>query len=153
MTVYLASYKAPGTFVDKFIRFWTGREHSHTELVIDGVGYSSSGRDKGVRRKEMAFPPEKWDLDPLPWADVEYALAYFQLTRKYRYGYFRLVLTQMFNLGSNENLLGRLWRVLRLKPTPFCSDWVAAALKIPSPGIYNPGSLRDLCRRITELHR
>lgn len=150
MTVYLASYKAPGTIIDRFIRLWTGSIYSHSELVIDGMCYTSSGRDKGVRRKAMALPPEKWDLQPLPWADRHQIERYFQATRKHRYGYLRLLLTQMFNLGSNEAFLARVGRVLRMRPAPFCSDWIAAALGLPAAGIYNPGALHDLCRWITD---
>ena len=149
--VWLASYKAEGTWIDKFIRAWTGEAYSHSELLIDGVCYSSSGRDKGVRRKEMDLPLDKWDIIPLPWANAENALAYFQTTRKHRYGYFRILLTQFFNLGSNDTFLGRVSRVLGMKPSPFCSDWIAAALGLPDPGIYNPGSLDALCKWVNRL--
>lgn len=69
MTVQIALYKGPPTtsdiphFVSHYaIKVRTISPYSHGELVIDGVGYSASARDKGVRRKEINFNSGKWDM-------------------------------------------------------------------------------------------
>lgn len=54
----LALYKAPGAWYDKLVRV----AYSHCELVIDGVCYSSSPRDNGVRSKAIDLHSGSWDL-------------------------------------------------------------------------------------------
>ena len=39
--------------------------HSHAELCIDGVCYSSSVRDGGVRSKLIDLNSGKWDIKPI----------------------------------------------------------------------------------------
>jgi hypothetical protein len=53
MTVKLALYKGRGGIANAVIRWWTGSIYSHCELVVDGLCYSSSVMDKGVRRKQI----------------------------------------------------------------------------------------------------
>ena len=61
MTVQLAMYKAPGNWLNAAIRWWTGSQYSHCELVVRGTCYSSTIRDGGVRAKVMALPSDRWD--------------------------------------------------------------------------------------------
>jgi len=72
----LALYKGEGDFYDKLIRFVTNSPYSHCELVIDGLCYSSSARDGGVRMKQIYLNPDKWDLYPVT-ADKLWALDWF----------------------------------------------------------------------------
>ena len=60
----LAFYKAKhGTLVDKIIAKVTDSEYSHVEIVFsNGISYSASPRDKGVRFKEIDMETGKWDL-------------------------------------------------------------------------------------------
>jgi hypothetical protein len=46
-------------------------KYSHAELVIDGVCYSSSVRDGGVRSKIIDLSSGKWDLIELQLSDSE----------------------------------------------------------------------------------
>lgn len=78
--VYWASYKGTHAglagVVNRGIRRATSSPYSHTELCIgnpfEGVVpcLSSSGVDKGVRRKDMQLSIDKWDIVDLPWVDV-----------------------------------------------------------------------------------
>ena len=64
--IYIAFYKGDVKLLDKIIK-WTARGfYSHVELILNGVSYSSSGRDGGVRKKDvnnMHFDDrDKWDI-------------------------------------------------------------------------------------------
>ena len=46
-------------------------KHSHAEICIDGICYSSSVGDGGVRSKEIDLNPDKWDLLELQMTEKE----------------------------------------------------------------------------------
>ena len=85
MSVILAMYRGPDRsnitlqklVVHVGICIWTWSRHSHGELFIDGVCYSSSAMDKGVRSKTIDIHSGRWDLYPLLGADKERALGWF----------------------------------------------------------------------------
>ena len=54
-------------------------KHSHAEMCIDGICYSSSVRDKGVRSKVINLNSGKWDLKEVQLTEDEkqYALNKF----------------------------------------------------------------------------
>lgn len=63
----LALYKGPPSSlihnISHYItRLWTWSKYSHAELVIDGVCYSSSARDGGVRGKKINLSSGHWDV-------------------------------------------------------------------------------------------
>lgn len=63
-------YKKRGDWVDRVIRFRTVSPYSHVELLApNGLCYSSSPRDGGVRAKVFELLPEDWELIPLPFFD------------------------------------------------------------------------------------
>ena len=72
----LAFYKAPGTLFDKLIRLATRSAYSHCEIVIDGMCYSSSARDGGVRRAAINVDSGHWDVIDIP-GDPAPVLAWF----------------------------------------------------------------------------
>ena len=74
------------------IRWWTGSQYSHCELVINGTCYSSSIRDGGVRGKVMALPADTWDVIDLPWADEYAAQQWFDQHACDKYGWRDLLL-------------------------------------------------------------
>lgn len=134
--VKLALYKGKGTLANAGIRLWTGSQYSHCELVVDGWCYSSSVMDKGVRRKLIDLNSGNWDLIELPWADAEYVRDYFDRTDHQTYGWGALITSQFLNLGISAD------------DSQFCSEWCAAALKIPNQSAYNPQTLGELCEFI-----
>lgn len=80
----LAFYKGPANGIWHKVThgatcYWTQGRYSHVELIIDGVCYSSSGRDGGVRKKVIPSinTSGRWDVyDVL--IDKEFALQFFQ---------------------------------------------------------------------------
>ena len=138
MTVQLALYKGRGLIGNYFIRAWTRSKYSHCELVIDGMSYSSSMMDGGVRKKEIEMKPDNWDLIEIPWASAQEVLDYFEQTDPHKYSYIGLITSQLFNL----NIPGH--------KTKFCSEWCAAAVKIPDASKYNPATLGELVEFINE---
>ena len=67
MSLSLALYKGPPSDLLHIIghnatRLWTWSKYSHAELVIDGVCWSSSARDGGVRSKVIDLDSGKWDV-------------------------------------------------------------------------------------------
>ena len=132
--VQLALYKGKGLIGNALIRWWTRSPYSHCELVVDGVAYSSSLMDKGVRSKVIDFKPEHWDMVELPESVRQQALDYFAATRGQRYSWLDLIRSQIFNRNANED------------GAAFCSEWCASALGLPNPATYSPRTLGDLVR-------
>ena len=132
--VQLALYKGKGLIGNALIRWWTRSPYSHCELVVDGVAYSSSLMDKGVRAKRIDFKSEHWDMVELPEPVRQQALDYFTATRGQRYSWLDLIRSQIFNRNANED------------GAAFCSEWCASALGLPNPATYSPRTLGDLVR-------
>lgn len=67
-------YKAEyGNWVSKLIAWWTSGIHSHCEIMFsDGIAFSSSERDGGVRFKEgITNDTGHWDIVDIPGVMVE----------------------------------------------------------------------------------
>lgn len=128
----LALYKAPGTFYDKLVRVATCSKYSHCELVAGDVWYSSSLMDGGVRGKQIAMNPDHWDLIELPEHMTQRILAHYVETAGQRYSWLDLIRTQLFNANVDE------------RGASFCSEWCAAALRLPNPASYSPRTLAEL---------
>ena len=122
----------------RVVRWWTKSDYSHVELVLStGRAWSSSFEDGGVRSKLIDFDLARWDLVDLPPALEQAAVAWFEAHR-----------------GAGYDLVGNLQFVL--SPIPhsrgrwFCSEAVAAALGIPDPWRYSPGTLASALTLITQ---
>lgn len=147
MTVYVAFYKGRLKrnaslrericyLTDWFTRVFTRSPYSHCELAIAdearaGVYFcvSASLRDGGVRGKYMQLPAGRWDLlpCPLPESAVHDELRQHQGQRYDYAGIFRFLLP--FLPHSR-----RRW---------FCSEFVAAALRLPNPHHHTPKSIHQ----------
>ena len=130
--VQLAMYKGKGKVGNALIRWWTSSPYSHCELVVNGVCYSSSLMDGGVRAKAIALNPDHWDLFELPDSLATQILDYFEKTKGQKYSWLDLIRSQVFNANLDE------------EDAAFCSDWCAAALGIPNPTLYSPRTLNEL---------
>lgn len=134
MTTFRAAfYKGtrPGLagIYNRLVRWWTKAPYSHVELIMpSGVAWSSSFEDGGVRAKQIEFDAERWDFVDLPPTLAADADAWFRAHQGQRY-----------------DLLGNLQFVIapirHSKRRWFCSEAVAAALGIPDPWRYPPGTL------------
>jgi hypothetical protein len=124
----------PGVY-NRLVRWWTRSPYSHVELIFfdDGSGdvcqaASSSYMDGGVRFKWFAFDPALWDFVDLPDSLAVPAIQWFDAHE-----------------GQGYDLLGNLHFVFGPvggdKAKWFCSEAVAAALGIPDPSRFDPGTL------------
>lgn len=133
MIVLLALRKNDTRIGARLIHWWTSSIYSHCELVVDGVCYSSSIMDKGVRGKVIDIDPDKWDVIDLPWADAADVLEYFKATDSNSYGWFSMIFSQLFNRNQADS------------DSQFCSEWCASAIGLPNPSTYSPKTLVDTC--------
>lgn len=120
---------------NRLVRWWTKSPYSHVELVFyDGerltgwLAASASNMDGGVRTKVIDFDPARWDFIELPEVLEDRAWQWF-----------------CEHDGAPYDLVGNLQFVLAPIPHSqrrwFCSEAVAAALGIPDPWRYSPGTL------------
>ena len=123
---------------NRLVRWWTQSEFSHVELVLStGRAWSASFADGGVRNKLIDFDTNNWVLIDLPPELEQSAEAWFKAHR-----------------GAKYDLLGNLQFVLAPIPHTegrwFCSEAVAAALGIPDPWRYAPGTMASALTLLTQ---
>jgi hypothetical protein len=120
----IALYRGPAShwwdrFRDACVCVWTFSRYSHAELVIDGVCYSSSPRDGGVRGKQIDLKSGRWDVYPVT-IDVARAQRWY-----------------LEHYGQPYDWTGAARFALPfLKHRPqkwFCFESVAAAIGLPRP--------------------
>lgn len=127
-----AFYKGQGNLFNRLIRWWDGGPYSHCELVFsDGMSASASYRDgQKVRMKRIEFDAGSWDFVVLPDELEAQARMFFEKTKDMKYdllGQARFV----YAPGRGD------------KTGYWCSEWIAAALSMPSPWRYGPNGLSD----------
>lgn len=110
--------------------------YSHAELVFsDGLSASASYIDGGVRLKRIDYDPAHWDFIDLPPVLEPYARDWFER-----------------NAGAPYDLMGNLRFVLPIVPASssgwFCSEAMAAALKLREPWRFGPNGLAALLPRL-----
>ena len=125
----VALYKGPPADLAHKLAHWavcvfTRSIYSHCELVIDGVCWSASARDGGVRRKLIDLQSGRWDVFPIH-GDRASAWAWFTAHEGQRYDWAGVM---RFSLPFLTNSRTR-W---------FCSEAVAAALGFDEPESYVP---------------
>lgn len=128
----IALYKGRGRIGNAITRWWTGCIYSHCELVIDGLCYSASFMDGGVRKKDIDLATGRWDIVEVPWADKTYALEFFARTIGAKYDWLGLFGAQMFNRRIHSE---QRW---------FCSEWIGGAMRLPHPETRSPSTLVEL---------
>ena len=135
----LALYCGEGDWLDRAVRWATGSRFSHVELIeardtydlpFTAPAWSSSWRDNGVRCTPIRFAPGHWEFRHAP--AVASAIPFIE----YRIGAPYDLLGAVLTHG-----LGVPWQAQRAW---FCSELVAAALGLPDPPRWTPGSLAAL---------
>jgi hypothetical protein len=136
MNAQLAMYKGPATgWRNKLghwaVCFFTASRYGHIELVIDGVCYSASFRDGGVRAKVIADLETSghWDLFRIS-ADRDLALARFGADGPKPYDW--LGMLRVFPL---------LRWLPRIDGKRFCSEEVAWMLGHADPETLSPAAV------------
>ncbi len=144
--LYVAFYRGSGRFADWLVRAVTRSAFSHVELIraerrprlgdtVTCLG--SSGRDGGVRLKEIRLHPERWRIYDVCWApEGTWERAMAEVGRPYEL--WALVTTQFLNLRRSRR---GAW---------FCSELVAHALRLDMPHAYSPGDLLRAIRDHTD---
>ncbi len=142
----LAMYKGPPTDFWRTVGhettcLWTRSEYSHAELVfseplVNGKHFcaSASARDGGVRFKSIDLSTGRWDVYDMPgfdWDDENHARQWF-----------------LDHEGMPYDYLGLAWFVLPIdgfnNPARyFCSEAIAAALRMRQPHKVHPQRLLD----------
>lgn len=138
MTVKLALYRGPSGRVTSLLKaqhrlvHWgiclrTWSRHSHAELYIDGICYSSSERENGVRSKIINLETGRWDVIDLPYASADKCRAWFDAHEGQKYDWM--------------GILGFLLPVKHDKDKWFCFEAVGAMLEIPRAHRLNASKL------------
>jgi hypothetical protein len=127
----------PGIY-NRLVRWWTRSQYSHVELVFDDIASASASyMDGGVRFKAIEFDPALWDFVGLPEELEAGAWRWFNA-----------------HLGDAYDLLGNLHFVVSAvgndKRKWFCSEAVAAALGMPNPERFDPGTLHAALSILTQ---
>ena len=134
----------PGIY-NRLVRWWTRSPYSHVELILadrpkKGFSYaaSSSAMDGGVRFKTIEFDPALWEIVELPERMDENAAWNWFLEHE----------------GQAYDLLGNLHFVVSAigddKRKWFCSEACAAALGMPNPERFDPGTLYAALTYLTQ---
>lgn len=127
----MAFYKGKGNFFDALVRLVTRSEYSHCEIVIDGVCWSSSPRDGGVRRTQINLQSGHWDVIDL--VGNEEAVSLWFKSRE----------------GASYDWIGLIRTVIPFFPHSktkwFCSEACGAALGINASTL-SPQDLFDRLR-------
>lgn len=133
----LLLYKGKGSIGNRLVRWWKRSPYSHCEIQVGNLCYSSSIMDHGVRAKYIKINHEHWDEIDIAWANDSDVMEYFRRTEGQPYSWKSLIWSQFFNREYDED------------KASFCSEWCAAALKIPNPHTYSPQGLGDLCKLLS----
>jgi hypothetical protein len=121
------------------VRLITKSQYSHCEILFsNGRSWSSSFADGGVREKVIEYDPEHWDCIELPdELFEERALKWF-----------------VVHQGEKYDLLGNLHFIFSVvgddKKKWFCSEAVGAALGLPNPWRFDPGTLYQAVKWLAE---
>lgn len=134
---WVAFYRGKGRVSDRIVRFATRSPFSHVELIRQDERprrgetvrcISASGRDGGVRIKDIRLEAPKWDVYAVPWAPGDaWDRAEAHLGAPYEL--WSMVISQFFNFRRHSR---RRW---------FCSELVAHALGLSMPHAMAPGDL------------
>ncbi len=130
---------------DWAVRFATNSVYSHVELIggeatLDQtyLCLTASGRDGGVRAKNIHLRPEAWDLCFVP-CNQDRAVQFITDRIGLKYDYKAILLSQLINLGAEDP---DKW---------FCSEIIAAALPLDNttpPHAYHWYSPKRLAKAV-----
>jgi len=120
-TIMVAFYKktAPNAdWTDKIIAWWTKGLYSHTELIIQDEMYSTSPRDKKVRKKKHIHDTKTWDYLSIEVTEEGYKnfLNFYEQTKDLKYDW--------------SGIFGFISPFSDREDKYFCSEWVSKALII-----------------------
>ena len=114
----------------RLICWWTRSPYSHVEIVINGVCYSSSMRDGGVRPKPINLNKPWWRTIQIDWRDPDDVLKVYAEHRGKPYGWGDLITQHVLRLPVDD-------------PGLLCSELCALMLGLPESAArgMSPGAL------------
>ena len=114
----------------RLICWWTRSPYSHVEIVINGVCYSSSLRDGGVRKKTIDLDKPHWRVIPIEWRNETDAWREFAKRNGKPYGWMDLITQHVLRLPVDD-------------PGLLCSELCALMLGLPESTArgMSPGAL------------
>ena len=130
MIMKIHFYKArAGKIGDKIVSLVS--VFSHVELEINGVCYSSSNRDGGVRSKIInTSNHQKWlSFELKKDIDINRCLSYFESVKGQKYDWLNIFCTQLIKLNMQS------------EDKQICSEFVANCLGLENAYKYSPESL------------
>lgn len=132
----VAFYKGKTRLFNKLVRWWTRGPYSHVEIVFsDGLSYSSSYIDGGVRSKRIRFDERLWD--------------FVQLDDQLDESTIRMRAEKM--IGSGFDVMGLfgfiMRRVSHSKNRLFCSEFVMRCLGYSDPWRFDPNTAYSVILR------
>ena len=145
MKLQVAFYRCSSGFRNKFIRWWTGSDIVHAEILLPDfsiIGISPEDTSR-VRRKshENISKKENWEYVDLEITDEQFKLilCFFEMTHGMKYDWFGLVASHLTPFYVKHS---KKW---------YCSQWIACALTYAGvmPLFYNkinPGKLYDILK-------
>jgi len=134
----LAFYVGRGSFVDWAIRKGTRSRYSHVEMVdTNGVCWSSSEVDGGVRGKFIDLNSGNWEVIDIPWAKVG-SIDFIKQRKGLKYDYLGILLSHVLPLARHGK---HRW---------FCSEIIGAALGFPKPQTLSPDGLHRIAKNINK---
>lgn len=147
----VAFYKAKGTLFDALIKIWTcpitelftgkwKHSYSHCEVIFsDGIWFSSSPRDGGVRYKYIVEAPDTWDILTLDVPLQAELMVRDWCTKQVgkKYDWVGVLLGQLLHMGYIQD--PHRW---------YCSEIVSTILL--KVGKFPPGGTNEVTPR--ELH-
>jgi len=122
--IQVAFYKAnqsKAQWDDKIIAWWTKGKHSHVEVIIGDMMYSTSPRDGRVRKKYHTVDNNVWDYVTVDLPNLHNSMHFFNQV-----------------VGSKYDWMGIFGFILPFQDRTtrwFCSEFVANFLKV---GGYKP---------------
>lgn len=126
-TMQIAFYKGRRRLFNRLTAWWTNGPYSHCELIVEGVCWSSSFMDGGVRGKRMNLNLEHWDVIEVAGNAADAQQWFFN------------------HFGDDYDVLGLVgfvWRPWRdNKDRWVCSEAIAAALGFVQPWRFCPNTL------------
>jgi hypothetical protein len=138
MAVKIAFYKAPGTFLDKVIRWWEVGSYAHCEMVLqentDGT-YTIASAVPGIGvciAENQSLPASDWDFLTVP-GDVNKVRAWFEAHAGNAYDY--------------VGLFGFIIRpiTIRVRKKFFCSRACLRSLGFKGAWRDDPNAMYDTC--------
>lgn len=134
----IAFYKGKGGFFNKLIRWWTKHEYTHTELIIDGIWYTSSHTDGGVVERQRSGLSGNWDIYEVT-GDKKFALHVYDEVKGAKYDWLGIILSQVFPLKIHNK---QRW---------FCSELNGKMLDVKDPHQHSPAEIFKLLKRSNRI--